>query len=133
MTDQIDKKRSAAVPKLDEETFDAFPLKRRPFPPISTMNGLDGYLTALIIGPKFIDRFQRIPLFAGEDALNAPMKTAEHQAVQTIVAEYNRISSTLAEEPKSLRPTFKDMGDKTFDSSDWSSGFLMGTDYAAKH
>jgi uncharacterized protein len=132
MTDQNNNHGSAALPKLDDKAFEAFLLKRRPFPPICTMTGLEGYLTALIIGPKFIDPFQWIPLFTGEEALNAPMETTEHQAVQTIVAEYNRISSTLAERPKTHRPRFKDMGDKTYDRCDWSSGFLMGTDFAEK-
>jgi uncharacterized protein len=132
MTGQTGKQGFAAPPRLDDQAFETFLLKRRPFPPICTMTGLDGYLTALIIGPKFIDPLQWIPLFTGGDALNAPMETTEHQAVQTIVAEYNRISSTLAEQPNRHRPRFKEVGGQTFDSSDWSSGFLMGTDFAAK-
>ncbi|MGZ2402788.1 yecA family protein [Rhizobium ruizarguesonis] len=70
------------------------------------MSGLDGYLTALIIGPKFINPYQWIPLFAGEGAMALPMETTEHQAVQTIVAEYNRISATLQSHhlfPRQLR------------------------------
>jgi uncharacterized protein len=49
------------------------------------MSGLDGYLTALIIGPRFIDPRQWIPELTGPDALNLPMETIEHRAVQTIV------------------------------------------------
>ncbi|TIX80203.1 MAG: UPF0149 family protein, partial [Mesorhizobium sp.] len=45
--------------------------KQRPHPPVFGMDGLDGYLTALIIGPRFIDPRQWIPLFAGEQALIA--------------------------------------------------------------
>lgn len=41
-----------------------------------------GYLTAMIIDPR-----EWIPLLTGAEALNAPMETTEHQAVQTIVAE----------------------------------------------
>lgn len=37
------------------------------------MSGLDGYLTALIIGPKFIDPRQWIPLLTGAEANSYPV------------------------------------------------------------
>ncbi|WP_260684830.1 UPF0149 family protein [Rhizobium laguerreae] len=86
---------TTARQKLDDEAFEAFIRGRRPASPIWSMSGFDGYLTALIIGPKFIDPRQWIPELTGPDALNLPMETTEHQAVQTIVAEYNRIDETL--------------------------------------
>ncbi|RVN77598.1 YecA family protein, partial [Sinorhizobium meliloti] len=46
---------TTARPKLDDKAFEAFIRARRPASPIWSMSGLDGYLTALIIGPKFID------------------------------------------------------------------------------
>jgi uncharacterized protein len=49
---------------LDDAAFEAFVNKRRPHAPVFSMDGLDGYLTALIIGPRFIDPRQWIPLFA---------------------------------------------------------------------
>ncbi|MDX0488644.1 UPF0149 family protein, partial [Sinorhizobium medicae] len=65
-------------PKLDDEAFEAFIRARRPASPIWSMSGLDGYLTALIIGPKFIDPRQWIPELTGPEALNLPMETTEH-------------------------------------------------------
>lgn len=56
-------------PMLDDAAFETFLHKRRPHPPVFGMDGLDGYLTTLIIGPRFIDPRQWIPLFAGEQAL----------------------------------------------------------------
>ncbi len=46
---------TTARPKLDDEAFEAFIGERRPVSPICSMSGLDDYLTALTIGPKFID------------------------------------------------------------------------------
>lgn len=43
---------ATARPKLDDEAFEAFIRARRPVSPIWSMSGLDGYLTALIIGPR---------------------------------------------------------------------------------
>ena len=119
-------------PKLDDGAFEAFIRGRRPASPIWSMSGLDGYLTALIIGPKFIDPRKWIPELTGPDALNLPMETTEHQAVQTIVAEYNRISASLSETPKAHRPRFTRIDDQTFDIFDWNLCFLLGTGYAPK-
>lgn len=123
---------ATARPKLDDEAFEAFIRARRPVSPIWSMSGLDGYLTALIIGPRFIDPRQWIPELTGPDALNLPMETTEHRAVQTIVAEYNRISASLAETPKDHRPRFTKIDDQTFDPFDWDLCFLLGTRYAPK-
>ncbi|WP_367142522.1 UPF0149 family protein [Mesorhizobium sp.] len=56
---------------LDDAAFETFLHKQRPHPPVFGMDGLDGYLTALIIGARFIDPRQWIGLFAGEQALMA--------------------------------------------------------------
>ncbi|WOS64769.1 UPF0149 family protein [Sinorhizobium fredii] len=119
-------------PKLDDKAFEAFIRARRPVSPIWSMSGLDGYLTALIIGPRFIDPRQWIPELTGPEALNLPMETTEHRAVQTIVAEYNRISASLAETPKDHRPRFTRIDDLTFDAMDWDVCFLIGTGFAPK-
>ncbi|MBP2449462.1 yecA family protein [Rhizobium leguminosarum] len=114
---------TTARPKLDDEAFEAFIMGRRKASPIWSMSGLDGYLTALIIGPKFIDPRKWIPELTGPDALNLPMETTEHRAVQTIVAEYNRIAASLSETPEDHRPRFTRIDDQTFDPFDW--GYLL--------
>lgn len=121
---------ATARPKLDDEAFEAFIRGRRPVPPVWSMSGLDGYLTALIIGPKFINPYIWIPLFAGEGAMALPMETTEHQAAQTLVAEYNRISATLGDRPKEFRPRFKKIDAHSYDSLEWHTGFLIGTKFA---
>ena len=94
---------------------------------------LDAYLTALIIGPEFIDPRLWIPELVGPDCMNAPMETTEHKAVQTVVAEYTRISWCLSETPKDYRPRFIKVDAETYDSSDWSYHFLIATlNFSAK-
>jgi uncharacterized protein len=58
------------------------------------------------------------------------METIEHRAVQTIVAEYNRITASLSETTKNQRPNFTRVDDQTFDPFDWDLCFLLGTRYA---
>ncbi|MFW8642238.1 UPF0149 family protein [Rhizobium beringeri] len=90
-----------------------------------------GSMHQRFIGPKFINPYQWIPLFAGEGAMALPMETTEHQAVQTIVAEYNRISATLGERPEEYRPRFSHIT-YSHDSFDWHTGFLLGTEFAPR-
>lgn len=119
------------VPIMDGEALAAF-LRRRPHPPAIGASGLDGYLTALIIGPRFIDPRLWIPLFAGDKALMAPQGTPAFSAVQTIVANYNRISACLADFPETFRPKFDDRGNGNWDGIFWTSGFLSATEHAPR-
>lgn len=120
------------VPMMDGEALAAFLLGRRPHPPAFGTSGLDGYLTALIIGPRFIDPRSWIPLFTGDQALIAPEGTPEFSAVQTIVANYNRISACLADFPSAFRPKFDDRGNGVWDSIFWTGGFLSATEHAPR-
>lgn len=119
-------------PMLDDAAFEAFLHKQRPHPPVFSMSGLDGYLTALIIGPRFIDPRQWICLFAGEQALMALEGTTQALAVQTLVANYNRISTGLAETPETWRPRFARRNDGSFDAFEWSTAFLLATGFAPR-
>lgn len=125
---------TAALPRkmLDEARFVEFLRKRQSRPPAITMDGLDGYLTALIIGPRFIDPRKWIPLFVGDTALMAPEETAEARALQTLVAAYNTISASLAEAPDAWRPRLTPKDDGTFDPFFWWTGFLAGTNFAPR-
>lgn len=89
------------------------------------MDRLDGYLTALIIGPRFIDPRQWIPLFAGERALMALEGTTQALAVQTLIANKNRFSTGLAETRKTWRPRFARRNNGSFDHFHWLAAFLF--------
>lgn len=141
MTGQASKSATSVVPAasvaparktLDEASFMAFLQKRRPQPPAFTMDGLDGYLTALIVGPRFIDPRKWIPAFVGDSALMAPEETVEARALQTLVAAYNAISTGLAETPDAWRPRLAPRGDGAFDPFFWWTGFLAGTEFAPR-
>lgn len=84
---------------LDEKDFFDVLRAQRPSPPATDPQTLDGYLTALIIGPRFIDPRQWIPSFVGEGALMAPEHTTEAKALQSLVVAYNTISSGLGARP----------------------------------
>lgn len=121
-----------AATELDDEAFEAFIRARRPVSPIWSMGGLDGYLTALIISRGLSTRVSGSRTVTGPDALNLPMETTEHRAVQTIVAEYNQSSASLAETPKDHRPRFTKIDDQTFDPFAWDLYFPIGNKVRAQ-
>lgn len=119
-------------PMLAEKDFFDFLRAQRPAPPATNPQTLDGYLTALIIGPRFIDPRQWIPSFVGDGALMAPEHTAEAKALQSLVAAYNKISSGLGDTPETWRPRLAAHGDAAAAPYLWAGGFLLGTKFAPR-
>jgi uncharacterized protein len=119
-------------PMLAPEALEAYLLARRPHPPVLTIDGLDGYLTALIIGPKFIDPRLWLAALIGDRALMAASETTEHAAIQAVVAHHNRLSMTLSEQPKLYRPMFKPHRDGGHDPLFWWLGFAAGIQLAPR-
>jgi len=118
--------------KLEDEAFDAFLKAKRPAPPAAGLVGFDGYVTALVVGPRFIDPRRWIPVFAGQNALDAPVGTTEYAAVQSIVATYNRLSTGLGDFPDVYRPRFLTRDDGTWDGHQWVVGFFAGASHAPR-
>ncbi|MDN2584330.1 UPF0149 family protein [Aquibium sp. ELW1220] len=73
-----------------------------------------------------------IGLVAGEQAMMEPEGTIEALAVQTLAANYNRISTGLAETPQTWRPRLARRKDGTFDAFAWSTAFLLATGSAQR-
>lgn len=117
---------------LDEKDFFDVLRAQRPSPPATDPQTLDGYLTALIIGPRFIDPRQWIPSFVGEGALMAPEHTTEAKALQSLVAAYNTISSGLGDTPGTWRPRLVAHGGAAAAPNLWAGGFLLGTKFAPR-
>ena len=84
-------------PMLEPGELEEFLLTCRPSVPVLSVDGLDGYLTALLIGPKFIDPRLWLGRLFGEQALIAEADTRDHLAIQAVVAHYNRLSVTLSD------------------------------------
>jgi uncharacterized protein len=119
-------------PMLAPEALEAYLLARRPPPPVLTIDGLDGFLTALVIGPKFIDPRLWLTTLVGDTAIMAAAETTEHAAIQAVVAHYNRVSMTLSEQPKLYQPMFKPHRDGGYDPLFWWLGFTAGINLAPR-
>jgi uncharacterized protein len=113
-------------PMLEPGELEAFLLACRPTVPVLSTDGLDGYLTALLIGPKFIDPRLWLSRLFGEQALLAKADTRDHLAIQAVVAHYNRLSVTLSDCPDQYRPMFKPHRKGGVDTLFWWLGFTAG-------
>jgi uncharacterized protein len=122
-------------PMLGPEDFAAYlaeRAKKSRLCPVDRTSGLDGFLTAILIGPKFLDPRDWIASISGEAALSAPETTREHLAIQAIVAHHNRISTTLSEAPNDYRPLFDRDPRLGIETTWWLVGFARGRDLASR-
>ena len=98
--------------------------------PVDRISGLDGFLTAILIGPRFLDPRDWIAVITGKAALSARETTREHRAVQAIAAHYNRVSIALSETPEAYRPLFDNDPLIGVETIWWFLGFRNGRDLA---
>jgi uncharacterized protein len=88
--------------------------------------GLDGFLTAIAIGPELILPSEWVPLIWG---VNAPVFEDDDDALQVLGAvmhRYNAILLALARDPSTYEPILRANDDGELIAKDWAEGFLMG-------
>lgn len=113
-------------PRPSDADLNAFLRARRAASPVNRLSGLDGYLAAIIVGPKFIDSRIWAAAIVGEQAMMMAEGTLESLAIQAIVQHYNRISMILSDASDLYRPQFdRDRLGKP-DLLFWKLGFYQG-------
>ncbi|MDR3489628.1 MAG: YecA family protein, partial [Bradyrhizobium sp.] len=75
---------------------------------------------------------QWVPLFAGDKALTAGEDAPEFRFIQSMVANYNRISACLPDFPALYRPRFEKRSNGSWDGILWMSGFLGATEFVPR-
>jgi uncharacterized protein len=123
---------AAPKPMLDANDLQAFLRTRGRVAPVSRLDALDGYLTAVLIGPTFIDPSIWLGQLLGERALLAQEETREHLAIQAVAHHHNRLSETMAQFPYLYRPQLPPHRDGGLDPMFWSLGFLAATRLAPR-
>lgn len=123
---------AAPKPMLDASDLEAYLRARSRAAPVSRLDALDGYLTAVLIGPKFIDPPIWLGQLLGERALLAAEETREHRAIQAVAHHHNRLSETMTQFPYLYRPQLPPHRDGGLDPMFWSIGFLAATRLAPR-
>lgn len=123
---------AAPKPMLGTQDLEAYLRARGRAAPVSRLDGLDGYLTAVLIGPTFIDPQIWLGHLLGERTLLAAQESREHLAIQAVVHHHNRLSETMAQFPYLYRPHLPLHHAGGLDPIFWSFGFLMATRLAPR-
>jgi uncharacterized protein len=100
------------------------------FPEAMNLDALDGFLTALIIGPAAIGAEEWIPAVLGIEKSALPEGTLE-RAVSLLVRYGSTISAIFSENPDTFRPlfelsTYACAEDEEFAVQSWSNAFMDG-------
>jgi uncharacterized protein len=106
-----------------------------------TLDGMDGYLTALLVGPAPIGASADwLPTIWGGDQEPAPAPFASNQkrkrTTVLVLRHLRSIEAALATGPDSWEPVFSvaelpgTQGEELADATDWCMGFLAATDLA---
>lgn len=103
-----------------------------------SLDGMDGYLTALLVGPsKFLDSQPSadwLPLIWGGDGeAGKPFASNQKRKRTTVMVlrHLQALACTLQSDPDNWQPIFSvaEQGEQEWaDASDWCTGFLQATD-----
>ena len=106
-----------------------------------TLDGMDGFLTALLVGPQpIVTTADWLPLIWGGDQEPAPAPFASNQkrkrTTVLVLRHLRSIEAALSGPPDAWEPVFSvaelpgTQGEELADATDWCMGFLAATDLA---
>lgn len=136
--------KSPNTPLTEDElaTFDDL-LTNLPSDGAMTLDGMDGYLTALLVGPvplSTLDTGAWLPAVWGGDQEPAPAPFRSNQqrkrSTVLVLRHLRSIEAALADTPEAWEPVFSvaelpgTQGEELADATDWCLGFLAATDLA---
>ena len=106
------------------EQLDAWLQKLEPAPLVDGASMLDGYLTAIVIGPCSIPPDEWFVHLLGEHGRIATAAGATMAAISAIVARFNAIGEGLSLAPNKHAPLFEKTDDGLALPHPWCMGFL---------
>ena len=118
------RRRRAAREAMSLEELERWIEHLNPPPLIDGVSMLDGYLTATIIGPCFIDPHEWLHHMLGPHSGLGMEGTEQAAAITAIVTRFNAISDGLATAPERYAPIFERTDDGTVLAGPWCMGFL---------
>lgn len=118
------RRRRFAAQAMSLEQLEHWIERLEPPPLINGVSMLDGYLTAIIVGPCSIDPYEWMrSMLAPHSAIGAD-GSEQFAAVQAIVMRFNAIGEGLAIAPDEYAPIFERTGDGIVDACPWCTGFV---------
>jgi uncharacterized protein len=130
------------LPLSEEEIYelDSFLMSDATSDETMSLDALDGYLTAIVVGPTTLDFNQWFSGIWGPNKKDAPkfktMEEAQH-IIDLIIRQMNNIISDLEDDPDDIAPIFNTMvypGNprEYTDAEMWAYGFMCGINLCRK-
>jgi uncharacterized protein len=88
------------------------------------LSDLDGFLTAIVVGPELILPSEWLPVIWGGEEPEFETETEMRIVLGTIMGRYNEIVGCLDSEPESFEPILMEGPENEVIASDWAVGFL---------
>lgn len=110
-----------ALKKLDE-----FLMSDRAPEDCMQLSDLDGFLTAVAIGPELIMPSEWLPVIWGEGEPVFENTEDAESVIGAIMGRYNKILRLIQHEPDAYGPLFWETPDGHVVAADWAEGFMDG-------
>jgi uncharacterized protein len=88
------------------------------------LSDLDGYLTAIIVGPELIMPSEWLPVIWGEEEPKFESTAHAEMIIGLIMGRYNEIITGFNSDPEEFEPTFWRQPTGEVIAMDWAVGFL---------
>jgi uncharacterized protein len=118
------RRRHYAAQAMSLEQLERWIERLEPPPLIDSVSMLDGYLTAIIVGPCSIDPYQWMGHMLGPHSAIGADGSEQFAAMQAIAARFNAIGEGLATAPRNYAPIFERTDNGIVDAGPWCRGFM---------
>jgi uncharacterized protein len=123
---------SQSSPPVDLDVLDAYLMSADAPANSMGLSDLDGFLTALAVGPVLIPPSEWLPLVWGGDEPEFATLDEANAIVGTIMARYNEIIAHFDTDPDGFDPVFLEGPEEQVIVTDWAAGFMDAVILRAK-
>lgn len=109
---------------VDLDALDAYLNSEQAPPECMGLSDLDGFLTAIAIGPELIKPSEWLPVVWGDEEPEFATVEEAQAILSLIMARYNEILQELTTDPETFEPIFWAGDDEEPVVTDWAAGFL---------
>jgi uncharacterized protein len=88
------------------------------------ISDLDGYLTAIVVGPELIMPSEWLPVIWGSDGPKFRNGREAEQIINIVMARYNEIIRQMNNDAEQFEPIFWETKDGDVIAMDWAEGFF---------
>jgi uncharacterized protein len=112
------------IPPIDLEALDRYLDSELSPDDCMGLSELDGFLTAIVIGPQLIPPSEWLPVIWGDEEPAFESEDEMRTIIGTIMGRYNEIATCFDSNPDEFKPIFREGMEGEVMAADWAAGFL---------